>query len=829
MLGCQDDHAGAFRHAARRYRRDHADPRLHRDEGPAPEAAAPNRGTGPRRAGDGRRRPLLHRHPDPDRRRPGGAGQGRARAARRARPPLRDERRGGRAGGQDRRAHGRRRSPHAPRLRGRAADRPAGSTPARGLSTEDPARRRARSRRELQNDSRSLQLRVLRPAAPHPSLCTTTVQGWTRGLDMGVFVHRAAAGVALVVVMVLAGAGAAQASWSGAGSLASGRYSHTATALKDGRVLVAGGYDDSALAGAQLYDPATNGWSNAAAMNDARHGHAAVLLHSGKVLVAGGHAPASNQPSGASGYTRTAEGYDPAANTWTKAASMSTGRFQPTMTVLQDGRVLVAGGTGDIENPGGGVTLAVPLASAEIYNPETNTWAAAAAMSTPRAGHTATLLQNGQVLVAGGAGLSSAELYDPSSNQWTATGALAQARAFATATELPDGNVLVAGGEGGARTALASVEVYDAGSGAWHAAAGMAGARENAAAALLDDGTVLVAGGEDSRLGTPLASTERYDPHGNAWTDGGAMAAARTEESLTALDDGRAIVVGGNAGGVRHGLVSVERFSSVTTTLTASTFDSEPVGTASPVVTSVLTNTGSRPLRLTGVSVAGANAGDFAVLSETCLAGPVAPGATCEVRMRFTPTAGGARSATLTVADNTAAGTTTAALTGSGIGPDAAPAAPDPGAPAPPPAGAAGTAPSAGAGAGAGQPAAAKPTGAGQAVGAKLATGTAVKSKSHGARRAVAHGSCTVKTRRSHGRKRSTVTCRVTWPTRGTVALRARLMRGKTVLLRARATARRGHAAVTLRPARSMRPGKYAVVITRSSGTVVLRSAIRVS
>src|SRR5919201_4192541 len=103
---------------------------------------------------------------------------------------------------------------------------------------------------------------------------------------MGGF-RRTTVGVVLAVTMTLAAAGAAQAAWSGIGSLATGRYGHTATVLKDGRVLVTGGTDADALASAELYDPATSTWSKAASMRFARQGQAAVLLHSGKVLVAG--------------------------------------------------------------------------------------------------------------------------------------------------------------------------------------------------------------------------------------------------------------------------------------------------------------------------------------------------------------------------------------------------------------------------------------------------------------------------------------------------------------------------------------------------------------
>src|SRR4051794_40640777 len=269
---------------------------------------------------------------------------------------------------------------------------------------------------------------------------------------MGGSVHRASIGVVLALAMALGGATAAQAAWSGADALATGRYNHTATRLGNGRVLVAGGSDNGPLPSAQLYDTGTARWSNAAAMKFARQGHAAALLQSGKVLVAGGYAPTADPASPASGYTRTAEIYDPASNTWTQSASMSTGRFQPTMTVLDDGRVLVAGGYGDIDTPDG-VRAAVPLASAEVYDPASDAWTDVDSMAVPRALDTATLLKSGNVLVAGGyddatGELTSAELFDPSNGTWSPTDPLGTARDAATATSLPGGDVLVAGGDG---------------------------------------------------------------------------------------------------------------------------------------------------------------------------------------------------------------------------------------------------------------------------------------------------------------------------------------------------------------------------------------------
>ena len=345
--------------------------------------------------------------------------------------------------------------------------------------------------------------------------------------------------------------------WLKTGSLSTERYSHAATLLPDGKVLVSGGmatFFDTTIA--ELYDPASETWSTTGSLAKSRDGHTATLLLNGQVLVAGGHS--GSFPF----YTDTAELYDPANGTWTDTRSMAHARFEHTATLLPDGQVLVAGGfnidtVDEVDNH---------PAQAELYDPASETWTDTGSMRTPRQDHTATLLPDGRVLIAGGNNgvnvLALAELYDPTSGTWSATGGMTERRTSFQATLLPNGRVLVEGGydslpQGSSRR-LKSAELYDPASGTWKKTGSLAEVRSTHTATLLPNGQVLVAGGshDDSH---PLASAELYDPITGTWSTANNLGIGRRAHTATLLPDGHVLAAGGWLFGP---ITSVELFTS---------------------------------------------------------------------------------------------------------------------------------------------------------------------------------------------------------------------------------------------------------------------------
>ena len=335
------------------------------------------------------------------------------------------------------------------------------------------------------------------------------------------------------------------------GQMTHGRSTHTATALADGRVLVAGGYFNSApITLTDLYDPGAGTFTATGAMATARGFDTATRLADGRVLFVGGN-PKTWDFSGP--FLASAELYDPKTGTFSPTGPLATARNLHTATLLLDGRVLIVGGNDTFNHS---------LTSAELYDPKTGTFSPTGSMTTARGFHAATLLADGRVLIAGGGSagwtsdhfVASAEIYDPTAGTFATTGPLTAERALHTATLLADGRVLVTGGinnDNNGGTSLASAELYDPTTGMFTATGSMADARTFHGAAMLSDGRVLVTGGVHTGwdYAAPfLASAELYDPTTGEFTATGPMTDKRVSHTATLLGEGRVLIAGGYDG-----------------------------------------------------------------------------------------------------------------------------------------------------------------------------------------------------------------------------------------------------------------------------------------
>lgn len=282
-------------------------------------------------------------------------------------------------------------------------------------------------------------------------------------------------------------------SMSGAMTMSAARAAHTATTLRDGRVLVAGGFVAAGSPrGAELYDPGTGRFSPLPAMVHTRHSHTATLLADGRVLLAGGY---------------TADG--------------------------------------------------APVADVEVFDPSTQRFTAAGTLTEARADHIAVPLHSGKILIAGGLGpnwtfLSTAELYDPVTGRAERTGGMSVPRESHTAVRLRDGRVLVVGGHAGRHAAIvlyASAEIYDATTGQFRRTGDMGNRRHKHDAVLLADGRVFVSGGSDERdmRGGIYSSTELFDPATGTFMRGPALQRGRYKHagSSKLLPSGQVLLAGG--------------------------------------------------------------------------------------------------------------------------------------------------------------------------------------------------------------------------------------------------------------------------------------------
>lgn len=352
-------------------------------------------------------------------------------------------------------------------------------------------------------------------------------------------------GIAIALVTLAAAAAPARAgTFSLTGDIDPARQYHTATLLPNGKVLVAGGYGSGGvgwLIDCQLYDPQKGAFGLTGRLTTRRDAHTATLLPNGKVLVAGGE---EVNEGGFSVLLASAELYDPGSGLFANTGSMITGRELHTATLLPNGKVLIAGGE---DAKGYAVTRS------ELYDPGIGAFTPTGGLSVGRYGHTATMLANGEVLIAGGEridedgfdiALASAEIYNPSTGRFTATGSMRAARKHHTATLLRDGRVLVTGGEDNNGHALESAEVYNPGSGAFQTVGRMLDAHDSHTATLLGDGRVLIAGGFSGASGV-TAAAELFDPASGRFEGTGSMHIAREFFTATLMSDGRVLMVGG--------------------------------------------------------------------------------------------------------------------------------------------------------------------------------------------------------------------------------------------------------------------------------------------
>lgn len=312
------------------------------------------------------------------------------------------------------------------------------------------------------------------------------------------------------------------------GSMAEPRAAQTATLLHDGRVLIAGGVDDEVvLNSAELYDPKTGTFSREGSMASSRVRNTATLLQDGRVLVAGGEDYAGSS----SKIFATAEIYDPSTGAFGPTGPMTTARSWYTATLLNDGRVLMAGGYD---------AKGTTLSSAELYDPKTGNFSRTGSMRAARFGQTATLLPDGRVLIVGGFGdPTSAELYDPVTASFESAGPTGVALYGHSATLLADGRVLLAGGY----EDLTGAILYDPATGQFTRTGSMTEPRYNQTATLLTDGRVLVAEGNRS-------SADLYEPKTGTFSRTGSLPLSKngspvTGSTATLLPDGRVLVAGG--------------------------------------------------------------------------------------------------------------------------------------------------------------------------------------------------------------------------------------------------------------------------------------------
>jgi len=277
--------------------------------------------------------------------------------------------------------------------------------------------------------------------------------------------------------------------------------------------------------------------------NTPRSGFGYSVLQNGKVLIAGGDSPFSSPTA-----LPNATLYDPMTGIWTDTGFLNTARRDVMSVTLQNGKVLIVSGA-DTSN--------TPLTSCELYDPTAATWTFTGSLSVPRQGIIPVLLSNGKVLVTcgndGGSVLSTAEIYDPVAGTWSiTTGAPIHSRSGYSAVVLGNGKVLIAGGESPIGTSLSTCELYDPTTDTFSTTGSMAFPHANLEVGdndccLLQDGTALWAGGISSAGTTAAKTSEVYDPVAGTWGHTALMASMHDGSIPIVLGNGLVLLATGHS------------------------------------------------------------------------------------------------------------------------------------------------------------------------------------------------------------------------------------------------------------------------------------------
>lgn len=338
-------------------------------------------------------------------------------------------------------------------------------------------------------------------------------------------------------------------SWKQIDSLKEARVGHAIVVLPNGNILVSGGeggYQNSKKSSAEIYDLNTGKWRYTNSMIVPRVSHNLILLKTGKVLAIGGYRE------------RSCELFDPMTDTWSMMDSIPTLRFAgQTVTELKDGRILVAGGFRYSED----FTYSKSLNNCEIYNPDTGKWEITAPLNTGRSNHTAVLLNDARVLIAGGSiksALRSCEIYDPINNKWSITTSMNEPRSRAASILLPNGNVFVSGGDSigvGIIPFKKSSEVFGIQNERWLYVADMFDFRVGHQIYLISSMNQLLILGGAQFQSTYEDTWETYDPINLKPIQKGIFPVKKIyEKNSVKLDDERIVLIGGQDFDIISGL-----------------------------------------------------------------------------------------------------------------------------------------------------------------------------------------------------------------------------------------------------------------------------------